>query len=69
VPAVGELAYLLRKDPRVAKVFTSSEAAEALRILQAERVDAVFLDIRMPGLSGLDLARVLTRFKQSARTV
>jgi len=26
VPAVGELAHLLRKDPRVAKVFTSSEA-------------------------------------------
>jgi DNA-binding LytR/AlgR family response regulator len=68
-PAVGELAYLLRADPRVAQVFTTSDAAEALRILHAEQLDAVFLDIRMPGLSGLDLARVLGRFKQPPAVV
>ena len=27
-------------------------------------MDALFLDIRMPGLTGLDLARVLARFRQ-----
>ena len=32
-------------------------------MLQAEEVDAVFLDIQMPGLTGLDLAQVLSRFK------
>ena len=32
-------------------------------MLQAEEVDAVFLDIQMPGLTGLDLAQVLARFK------
>jgi DNA-binding LytR/AlgR family response regulator len=68
-PAVEELAYLLRADPRVAQVFTSSDSAEALRILQAERLDAVFLDIRMPGLSGLDLARVLAHFKHPPAVV
>ena len=31
--------------------------------LQAEEVDAVFLDIQMPGLSGIELAQVLTRFR------
>jgi len=61
-PALDELAYLLRADARVAEVLTASDAVAALRVLDAGPVDAVFLDIRMPGLSGLDLARVLARF-------
>ena len=38
-------------------------ATEALRMLQDLDVDAVFLDVQMPGLTGLDLAQVLTRFR------
>ena len=55
--------YLLERDPRVAGVLTCDSATEALRILQDLDVDAVFLDIQMPGLSGLDLAQVLARFR------
>ena len=62
-PALDELAWLLDRDPRVGTVLTTDSAAEALRVLQEEQVDAVFMDIRMPGLTGLDLARVLSRFK------
>ncbi|WP_020522530.1 LytR/AlgR family response regulator transcription factor [Catelliglobosispora koreensis] len=62
LPALDELAYLLRADPRVNKVFTASDATEALRALRDTDVDAVFLDIRMPGLDGMELARVLRRF-------
>ncbi len=61
-PALDELAYLLRADPRVEHVRTASDAMGALQQLEAAPVDAVFLDIRMPGLSGLDLAKVLARF-------
>jgi DNA-binding LytR/AlgR family response regulator len=61
-PALDELAYLLRNDPRVARVSTASDATEALRVLRDNDVDAVFLDIRMPGLDGMELARVLRRF-------
>jgi len=61
-PALDELAYLLRRDPRVARVYTASDATEALRVLRDTDVDAVFLDIRMPGLDGMELARVLRRF-------
>jgi DNA-binding LytR/AlgR family response regulator len=61
-PALDELAYLLRRDPRVQQVHTAGDATEALRVLRDTDVDAVFLDIRMPGLDGLELARVLRRF-------
>jgi DNA-binding LytR/AlgR family response regulator len=62
-PALDELSWLLGRDPRVGDVLTSDSAADALRVLQEAAVDTVFLDIRMPGLSGLELARVLSRFK------
>jgi DNA-binding LytR/AlgR family response regulator len=62
-PALDELAWLLGQDERVGPVVSADSAAEALRVLQEAAVDAVFCDIRMPGLTGLDLARVLARFK------
>jgi len=62
LPALDELAYLLRADPRVSRVTTAGDATEALRALRDNDVDAVFLDIRMPGLDGMELARVLRRF-------
>jgi DNA-binding LytR/AlgR family response regulator len=63
-PALDDLSYLLREDGRVGRVLTAGSGAAALRMLEAEPVDAVFLDIRMPGLDGLDLVRVLSRFAQ-----
>lgn len=62
-PALDDLAFLLGRDPRVVSVITADSAAEALRVLQDETVDAVFTDVRMPALTGLDLARVLSRFR------
>ena len=45
------------------EVLTCDSATEALRTLHEIEVDAVFLDIQMPGLTGLDLAQVLARFR------
>jgi DNA-binding LytR/AlgR family response regulator len=61
-PALDELAYLLNADARVAFVHRAGDATEALRVLRDTEVDAVFLDIRMPGLDGMELARILHRF-------
>ncbi len=63
-PALDELEYLLAKDSRVGEVVACDSATEALRTLHEREVDAVFLDIQMPGLTGLELAQVLRRFKR-----
>ncbi|MCS0599650.1 LytTR family DNA-binding domain-containing protein [Streptomyces sp. LP11] len=70
-PALAELLYLLDRDPRVADAVPASAATEALRRLSRavergpdgpEGFDVVFLDIDMPGLNGLELARLLGGF-------
>ncbi len=61
LPAVEELAFLLGRDPRVGTIHRAMSGAEALDVLAAHTVDAVFLDIHMPGLSGLELAEVIGR--------
>ena len=53
-PALDELAYLLGADARVGAVSRAPDAPSALRLLQSGEVDAVFLDIRMPGLDGIE---------------
>ena len=62
-PALDELEFLLGADPRVGTVHRAPSGAEAVRIISQHPVDAVFLDIHMPGLSGFDLARALGRFE------
>ena len=57
-PAVDELAFLLGQDPRIGTIHRATSGSEAIRILTREPVDAAFLDIHMPGLSGFDLAAV-----------
>jgi DNA-binding LytR/AlgR family response regulator len=68
-PALEELVYLLGQDPRVGEVESAGDGGAALRALDhalaCDRpVDGLFLDIRMPGLDGLDVARVLSRIAE-----
>jgi len=61
-PALSELAWLLGQDARIGRIRTADSGAQALKALESEPVDVLFCDISMPGLDGLDLARVLARF-------
>ncbi|MBO0730848.1 MAG: response regulator transcription factor [Acidimicrobiaceae bacterium] len=68
-PALDELGFLLRKCPLVSRVTEAATAADALRALQQDRFDAVLLDIRMPELDGLEMARILSQFTAPPRVV
>ncbi|TWP52774.1 response regulator transcription factor [Lentzea tibetensis] len=76
-PGLNLIKFTLESSPHVKRVLTAFDAAEALRILRGgdddevidrtnaglPPVDAVFADINMPGLTGMDLARVLSAFR------
>lgn len=61
-PALSELTYLLEQDGRFRAVLGAGSATDALRILESDALEAVFVDISMPGLDGMQLARVVARF-------
>ena len=68
-PARADLSWLLDREPSVGAVTVASDANEALRVLHTEEIDVIFLDVVMPGLHGLDLARVLGRFATPPQVV
>ncbi|ALE74873.1 putative two-component system response regulator [Pseudonocardia sp. Ae168_Ps1] len=58
-PALDEICALLADAPDVGEVARAGDAVEALRTIPTGRFDAVFLDITMPGMDGLELGGVL----------
>jgi DNA-binding LytR/AlgR family response regulator len=65
VPALHDLVRLLQASDAVERVGAAASAHEALLVLNdAAAVDGVFLDVRMPGLDGIELGRLLRRFER-----
>jgi two-component system, LytTR family, response regulator LytT len=65
-PALEDLVRMLRASPLVHRVEGAASASEALVALGGggASYDGLFLDVRMPGLDGLELARVLRQFER-----
>jgi DNA-binding LytR/AlgR family response regulator len=61
-PALDELTFLLENSALVSSVRAAKSAADALHYMHDEHYDVVLLDIAMPGLDGLELARVVSQF-------
>jgi DNA-binding LytR/AlgR family response regulator len=57
-----DLARMLRLSPVVREVECAYDGHEALVKASTQAYDAIFLDVRMPDLDGLELGRVLRRF-------
>src|SRR5918995_7035277 len=58
--AVERLQLLLARCPSATVVGTANEGEAALRIAEAVSPDLVLLDIAMPGMDGIDVARALS---------
>ncbi|GAB3653537.1 LytR/AlgR family response regulator transcription factor [Glycomyces tarimensis] len=59
-----ELAGRLAEHPSVGDVVCADGGDEAVRLLGSGTFDAAFLDIAMPGINGMDVARILTRLSE-----
>lgn len=57
--ALKQLAAYLKKVPFFELVDSCQSAIEAMAVLDKEEVDAIFIDINMPDLNGLDFVRSL----------
>ena len=64
-----DLARMLRTSPVVREVECAYDGHEALLKASAQTYDAIFLDVRMPDLDGLELGRVLRRFASPPQLV
>jgi two-component system, LytTR family, response regulator len=64
-----DLARMLRSLPGVEDVECAFDGHDALVKASAHSYDAIFLDVRMPDLDGLELGRVLRRFASPPQLV
>ncbi|MBV9002322.1 MAG: response regulator transcription factor [Solirubrobacterales bacterium] len=68
-PPLQDLARLLRSFAGVQEVECAFGGHDALMKASSQAFDAIFLDVRMPDLDGLELARVLRRFASPPQLV
>jgi DNA-binding LytR/AlgR family response regulator len=64
-----DLARLLRSFPGVEEVECAFDGHDALRKAASQPYHAIFLDVRMPDIDGLELGRVLRRFASPPQLV
>ncbi len=68
-PALEDLVRILRDSPLTGRVDGVSSARDALLRVGASEWDVLFLDVRMPGLDGMQLARVLRQLARPPQLV
>jgi len=61
--ALGLVCAFIEQTPFLNLVGRYSSAVDALKAIHAQQVDVLFLDIQMPDLNGIELARVLDNSK------
>src|ERR1700710_14158 len=61
--ALGLVCAFIEQTPFLNLSGPYSSAVEALKAIHAQKIDVLFLDIQMPDLNGIELARVLDNSK------
>jgi DNA-binding NtrC family response regulator len=51
------------------EIYTAANGDEALQVLSKEHIDLVTLDLRMPGLSGIDVLREIKKIKADVEVI
>ena len=63
------LQHLFARQDDFAVVACCADVESALRVIRTDRPDVLVLDLRMPGVDGIDLLRTLNREQITCRTV
>lgn len=64
-----ELSYLIRTYNQIQVVDSFDDGLEAFKFLQSNKVDIIFLDINIPSIDGMLLARNIHQFSQKPQIV
>jgi two-component system LytT family response regulator len=67
--SLGLAVQTIGLDPRLEVVRSCADGSEALQALEAGGIDVALLDIRMPGIDGLTLAKIQARRAEGAEIV
>lgn len=59
--ALGLVCKFIEQTPFLNLVGRYASAVEALRAIHSQKIDVIFLDIQMPDLNGIELARVIDK--------
>ena len=51
------------------EIYTAANGDEALQVIQKENIDLVTLDLRMPGLSGIDVLREIKKIRTDVEVI
>jgi DNA-binding NtrC family response regulator len=51
------------------EIYTAANGDEALQVISKESIDLVTLDLRMPGLSGIDVLREIKKIKADVEVI
>lgn len=68
-PAIDELAWMLESYKDLEVTGTFNDPKKALEGILLKAPEAVFLDIKMPGMDGFELAEALMRLRQPPKIV
>lgn len=63
------LASMLGTQTGLTVVGSTSSGEEALKVLQRKGVDVLLLDLRMPGMNGIEVLRTLTSIAHAPRVI
>ncbi|AYE33513.1 LytR/AlgR family response regulator transcription factor [Clostridium septicum] len=69
LPAREELKYFIKNFSSMDILSEFEDGTEALKFLQANSVDIIFLDINIPGIDGINLAKILCKLNFSGKVI
>ena len=67
--ALGLVCKFIEQTPFFNLVGRYASAVEALKAIHSQKIDLVYLDIQMPDLNGIELARVIGKGPQTPRII